>query len=122
MSTPFSFSHYLAAHARLADALDAEAFQGGIEVVRTAFERGSQVITCGNGGSAHTASHYITDWNKAITLATGKPFRGISLCDNSGIVTALANDLAYEEKLGEYRRLADALTISSVFLDSSAGR
>ena len=97
MSTPFSFSHYLAAHARLADALDAEAFQGGIEVVRTAFERESQVITCGNGGSAHTASHYITDWSKAITLATGKPFRGISLCDNSGIVTALANDLAYEE-------------------------
>ena len=70
MSMPFSFSHYLAAHARLADALDAEAFQGGIEVVRAAFERGSQVITCGNGGSAHTASHYITDWSKAITLAT----------------------------------------------------
>ena len=40
-------------------------------MVRTSFDRGSQVITCGNGGSAHTASHYITDWSKAITLATG---------------------------------------------------
>ena len=97
MSTPFSFSNYLAAHARLADTLDAQAFQTGLDVVRAAFERGSQVITCGNGGSAHTASHYITDWSKAITLASGKQFRGISLCDNSGIMTALANDLAYEE-------------------------
>jgi D-sedoheptulose 7-phosphate isomerase len=97
VSTPFSFSNYFAAHARLGDALDARAFQTGIDVVKAAFERGSQVITCGNGGSAHTASHYITDWSKAITLASGKPFRGISLCDNTGIMTALANDLAYEE-------------------------
>ena len=97
MTTPFSFSQYVAAHARLAEALDAQAFQAGIDVIKATFERGNQIITCGNGGSAHAASHYITDWNKAITLATGKRFRGISLCDNSGIVTAFANDLAYED-------------------------
>ena len=86
MTTPFSFSQYLAAHARLADALDVQAFEVGIGLISATFERGNQIITCGNGGSAHTASHYITDWNKAITQAAGKRFRGASLCDNSGIV------------------------------------
>ena len=109
MTTPFSFSHYLAAHAGLADALDVQAFEAGIGLIKATFERGHQVITCGNGGSAHTASHYITDWNKAITQATGKRFRGTSLCDNSGIVTALANDLAYEEIFsGQLKAILDA--------------
>jgi D-sedoheptulose 7-phosphate isomerase len=109
MKTPFTFSHYLAAHTRLGAALDATTFQAGIDLVQAAFERGQQIITCGNGGSAHTASHYITDWNKPISLATGKKFRGTSLCDNSGIVTALANDLAFEEIFsGQLKAILDA--------------
>jgi len=97
MKTSFSVSEYLAAHARLANHLDADAFGAGIDVVRGAFEDGRHIITCGNGGSAHAASHYITDWNKAVSQATGKKFRGTTLCDNSGILTAFANDWAYED-------------------------
>ena len=97
MKTPFSVSEYLAAHARLANHLNVDAFRAGIDVVRSAFEDGRHIITCGNGGSAHAASHYITDWNKAVTRATGKKFRGTTLCDNSGILTAFANDVAYED-------------------------
>ena len=97
MSTDFSVANYLAAHARLADRIDPHAFQSGIDAVRRAFERGSQIITCGNGGSAYAASHFITDWNKMVNLATGRKFRGISLCDNIGIVTAFANDVSYDQ-------------------------
>jgi D-sedoheptulose 7-phosphate isomerase len=97
MSTNFTIPSYLAAHARLAGKLDEQAFQRGVELVRTAFEAGRQIITCGNGGSAYAASHYITDWNKMVNLATGRKFRGISLCDNLGMVTAFANDIAYDE-------------------------
>lgn len=93
----FSISRYLAAHARLAQQIDQQAFQAGIQVVQAAFDAGKQIITCGNGGSAYAASHYITDWNKMVTLATGRPFRGISLCDNIGIMTALANDVSFDE-------------------------
>lgn len=93
----FSVSRYLAAHARLAQQIDQQAFQAGIQVVRAAFEAGKQIITCGNGGSAYAASHYITDWNKMVNLATGRQFRGISLCDNMGIVTAFANDVSFDE-------------------------
>lgn len=97
MSTNFTVSNYLAAHASLGKNLNMDAFQKGIDMVKAAFERGNKIITCGNGGSASTASHYITDWNKMVNLATGKKFRGLSLCDNVGLITAYGNDLAYED-------------------------
>jgi D-sedoheptulose 7-phosphate isomerase len=97
MSTTFSVARYLAAHGDLLRTLDVGAFEAGILMVKAAFESGRQIITCGNGGSAHAASHYITDWNKMVNLATGRKFRGISLCDNIGTITAFANDIAFEE-------------------------
>jgi D-sedoheptulose 7-phosphate isomerase len=97
MSTPFTVSNYLAAHARLAQQLDTDAFQKGIDMVRAAFEGGKKILTCGNGGSASTASHYITDWNKMVNLATGRKFRGVCLCDNMGLITAYGNDLSYAD-------------------------
>ena len=97
MSNEYSVARYLAEHARLAGNLDQRAFEAGVDVVRRAFDAGTQIITCGNGGSAYAASHYITDWNKMVNLATGRRFRGVSLCDNIGIVTAFANDVSYDE-------------------------
>lgn len=97
MATNFTVSNYLAAHAQLAAQLNTDAFQQGIDMVRAAFDSGKKIITCGNGGSASTASHYITDWNKMVNLATGKKFRGVCLCDNMGLITAYGNDLSYAD-------------------------
>lgn len=107
-TTPFSISEYLSAHARLAEQADLAGFQAGIDLVCAKFESGGKIITCGNGGSAHTASHYITDWAKMSNLATGRKFRGLSLCDNVGLVTAFANDIAYDEIfVGQLRAILD---------------
>lgn len=95
--TNFSVSNYFSAHYQLAQTLDIDAFQKGINMIRYAFENGKKIITCGNGGSASTASHYITDWNKMVNLATGKKFRGVSLCDNVGLITAYGNDLSFTD-------------------------
>jgi len=97
MSNYFSVSNYLNAHLNLFQNIDVSAFQKGIDLVKDAFINNNKILTCGNGGSAYAASHYITDWNKMINLSTGKKFRGISLCDNIGLITAYANDIAYEE-------------------------
>jgi D-sedoheptulose 7-phosphate isomerase len=108
MSKPFSVQNYFSAHAQLAQRMDAAVFQQGIEVIRSAYLAGKKIITCGNGGSAYTASHYITDWAKMVNLATGKKFRGFSLCDNIGLVTAFGNDLSYEEVFaGQLRSMMD---------------
>jgi D-sedoheptulose 7-phosphate isomerase len=97
MPTTFSVSSYLAAHTQLAKQINTDAFQKGIDIVNSAFGAGKKIITCGNGGSASTASHYITDWNKMVNLSTGKKFRGVCLCDNVGLITAYGNDLSYED-------------------------
>ena len=77
--------------------LDHHALDHAIDLVRSAWQSGHQVITLGNGGSAVTAMHYITDWNKAVHLATGKGFRGRTLVDSMGLMTAYANDLSYAD-------------------------
>jgi D-sedoheptulose 7-phosphate isomerase len=97
MSTNFTVSKYLTDYASLIKDLNTNAFQLGIDMIREAFDSGKKILTCGNGGSAATASHYITDWNKMVNLATGKKFRGISLCDNMGLITAYGNDLSYTD-------------------------
>jgi D-sedoheptulose 7-phosphate isomerase len=108
MTTDFSVPNYVAAHARLAKEIDTASFQKGIDTIVAAFEAGKKIITCGNGGSAYTASHYITDWNKMCNLATGRKFRGLSLCDNIGLVTAFGNDLSYDEVFsGQLRAILD---------------
>ncbi|MBO9688672.1 MAG: SIS domain-containing protein [Mitsuaria chitosanitabida] len=106
MSHPFTVTDYFRAHAHVAASMDHVQFQAGIELIRSKFDAGKKIFTCGNGGSASTASHYITDWNKMINLATGRKFRGISLCDNIGAITAFANDLSYDEVFAGQLRAA----------------
>jgi D-sedoheptulose 7-phosphate isomerase len=93
-STASTYLHRL--HTCLAS-LDHHALDHAIGLVRQAWEGRRQVITFGNGGSAITALHFITDWNKAVHLVNGRGFRGRSLVDNIGLLTAYANDLAYED-------------------------
>lgn len=82
---------------RLLAEIDRKEFDHGIEIVRSAWERGAQIIAFGNGGSAITALHYITDWNKSIFLSTGKPFYGRTLLDNIGLITAYGNDISFQD-------------------------
>lgn len=97
MATPFTTKNYLSAHAELAGRLDHASINAAIGLIAAKFETGKKIFTCGNGGSASTASHYITDWNKMVNLATGRKFRGVSLCDNIGAITAYGNDLSFDE-------------------------
>ena len=74
---------------------------GAIDKIAKAIERaerdGKQVFVMGNGGSAATASHIATDWSKTAERA-GKPLiRCMSLNDNLPFMTAIANDLGYDE-------------------------
>ena len=108
MDARFDVARYMEAHGRLVARLDHAAVERGIEVIRSAYAAGRKIVTCGNGGSASTASHYITDWNKSTSMATGRRFRGISLVDNVGLVTAFGNDVSYDEIFaGQVRAILD---------------
>lgn len=75
--------------------IDQDQFASAIETIEKTIYDGKNFFTMGNGGSAHTASHYITDWNKIINLALKIPVRGVCLSDNIGIITAYANDISF---------------------------
>lgn len=93
----FNTSNYIQEHQKVLERIDLGSLQTAINMVGLAFKAGKKIITCGNGGSASTASHYITDWAKMINLATEEKFRGVSLVDNIGLITAFGNDLSYDD-------------------------
>lgn len=64
-------------------------------------ERGSTVFVVGNGGSAATASHFACDLAKGTRTAGVAPFRVMPLTDNMPLVTAWANDIAYDRVFAE---------------------
>jgi len=71
-----------------------------------------KIYIVGNGGSAETASHFATD------LVKNCGIRAISLVDNSGLVTALSNDIDFSKSYSEQLKLfgtdQDILMIISV--------
>jgi D-sedoheptulose 7-phosphate isomerase len=68
-----------------------------IGAIAAAWHRGNQIIVFGNGGSAMTALHFVTDWSKMISIHGKKPFLARTLLDNIGLITAYANDISYSE-------------------------
>jgi D-sedoheptulose 7-phosphate isomerase len=81
----------------LLSTIDQSQIDMAVQVVYDAWQRGSQVITLGNGGSSMTALHFITDWNKSVFMSSGKPFMGRSLVDNMGLLMAYANDISFQD-------------------------
>lgn len=82
-----------------------------------AYRNEKQVFTIGNGGSSSTASHMAADLAKNTIGPNMRRFRISSLNDNAAIVTALANDLGYEnvfaEQLMSLIRAGDVLIVVS---------
>lgn len=93
--------NYLKHSTQTINSLDVEQITSAIQLIHKAWESNHQIIIFGNGGSALTASHYITDWNKSAILTHGKKFRGVCLNDNMGLITAYSNDIAYEKVFSE---------------------
>ena len=62
-----------------------------------AYHGDRQVFIMGNGGSAGTANHFVCDFGKNAVQGGRRRFRIHSLCDNVEVITALGNDIAFEE-------------------------
>ena len=86
---------------------------GIVDLLAGKIREGKQIIVFGNGGSAATASHFVCDLAKGVTALTGIRVRAIGLNDCVPLMTAWANDTAYErvfvEPLANYLREGDAV-------------
>lgn len=69
-------------------------------VIYTAGKNNKQIFILGNGGSASTASHMACDLGKGTlknVYSTEQRLRVISLTDNVATLTALSNDVSFDE-------------------------
>lgn len=79
------------------DSLDAQALQQMGGLLRAAYLDGKNIFILGNGGSAACATHWVCDFNKGVNVPGRPRAKVVSLSDNTGIVTALGNDISYDE-------------------------
>jgi D-sedoheptulose 7-phosphate isomerase len=93
---------YTAALNSVMGKLDSAQFEKIIAILSEAYKNDRQVFIAGNGGSAAAANHFVCDFGKnAVPFKGTEPgrrrFRIVSVCDNVEKITALANDIAFEE-------------------------
>ncbi len=75
---------------------------GIVSAIVQASDEDRTVFIFGNGGSAATASHVMCDLNKGTSGPdSGQRLRAMALTDNIPLITAWANDSAYEHVFSE---------------------
>ena len=76
-----------------------------------------QFFVCGNGGSASTASHFVSDLVKTAIMKDQKRFKAHSLVDNLPVISAWSNDKSYDdvflEQLKNFLEEDDVLIVFS---------
>lgn len=101
-----------------ARSVDGKAVQRAADILAEVYRAGGTVYSCGNGGSAAIANHLVCDHCKLVRTDTELQPRIYSLSSNVELITAVANDISYDEvfafQLRSLARPGDALvTISS---------
>lgn len=95
-----------------------ESIEEIIKILIRANKEERQVFVFGNGGSAATADHFITDLGKGSSDRINKPFRCMSLNNNSAWITAIGNDYSFEDiflrQMKNFAKPGDVLLTMSV--------
>lgn len=99
---------YLSQIARLAASLDVRAVGDVARAVANAIIEGKTVFVAGNGGSASTAGHVVCDLMGACLTVGLQQGKVVGLSDNPSVVTALANDIGFDEVFSRQLRLLGA--------------
>ena len=92
-----AISQYFSKEIATINELDIVEINRALNAIYDAWQRGATIYTMGNGGSSATASHFVCDFNKGISCETGRKYKLICLSDNTPIITAIANDISYDD-------------------------
>lgn len=87
---------YLSLEKKVIESLNVDEINETMNALLDCYNRGGTVYTCGNGGSASTASHMVCDFGKGTCYELDKKFHFVCLNDNIPTIMAIANDDSYE--------------------------
>ena len=85
------------------------------KIIYEKIKKNKQIFTCGNGGSASVANHFLCDFNKGIKLSSKKKLKPkvISLSNNLENILAISNDINFDQifsfQLDNYAKKGDLL-------------
>ncbi|MGH3401113.1 MAG: SIS domain-containing protein [Streptosporangiaceae bacterium] len=91
------FEAYADETAKAVASVDPATVHRAAAILIDAYTRGATVFSCGNGGSAAIANHLQCDHLKAVRTSTDIAPRVVSLSTNVELLTAIANDIGYED-------------------------
>jgi phosphoheptose isomerase len=115
------FDAYAEEAARAASSIHGAALHRAAAILLEAYTRRAGVFSCGNGGSAAIANHLQCDHMKGVRTATDLAPRVVSLSTNVELLTAIANDIAYEEVFA-YQLQSQSAPGDVLIAVSSSGR
>ena len=87
---------YLIRLKHILDDIDAEVVSDIIDELELTLVNKSRIYIIGNGGSSANASHMVNDLGAGLRRRDIVNFDVMSLGDNSPVVSAIANDIGYE--------------------------
>jgi len=109
---------YFAAVGKAQASVDRKKLTNALKLLDAAYERGATLYVCGNGGSASISNHLVCDHSKGGQTDTDLRPKVVSLATNIEMITAIANDIAFDDVfVYQLRTLAEKgdvlLTISA---------
>ena len=67
-----------------------------LDIILEARNNEKQIYVLGNGGSASTSTHFVSDLLKTSITEDEKRFKAMSLSDNIPVILAWSNDMSYD--------------------------
>lgn len=118
MSNADFIQSYLTETRKVAEMISVVEVDNAVETLLQAWKGGNRVFTCGNGGSASTATHFACDLAKTVAPPGKRGLRVECLNDNIPLMLALVNDEGfdnlYSEQLMTRAQQGDVLICISV--------
>ena len=112
------FDDYISTKNLLLKKIDQKILNKIIQEILNSIKNKRDFFSCGNGGSAATAEHLSCDFSKGSCTNTNLNFKVFSLNSNVALMTAIANDMSYDDvfsyQLNRYGKANDVLLAFSV--------
>lgn len=121
LSSAAYFDGYASELASAASSVVPAALDSAAAILLQAYVRDAGIFACGNGGSAAIANHLQCDHLKGVRTATDLRPRVVSLTTSAELLTAIANDIGYEDVF-RYQLQSQARPDDVLVVVSSSGR
>lgn len=100
----FSVERYLNEYVRVMSHIEATTVERISQLLLNAWTSNRTIFCCGNGGSSANACHFAADLTKLTAPARGRRLRAVALTESVAAMSAIANDISYDDVFVEQLR------------------